>query len=77
LKRVGVDNIVMLPHRDWTPYADTLVVELPEDHSKRQELTALMKEVGRPDEYRVDPGNKLHEQLSGVRGQSFVRLRWD
>ena len=47
---VAIDNIVMLPNHDWTPYADTLIVRLPVDAARRRELFELMEHVGKPDE---------------------------
>jgi hypothetical protein len=70
---VAVDNIMMLPNHDWTPYADTLIVELPEEHEQRRALLALMRDVGRPDE----DGEESIENLFTDSGQSRVRLWWD
>lgn len=70
---VAIDNIMMLPNHDWTPYADTLIVDLPEDPVRRRELFELMKEVGQPDE---DGPNSIEELLMD-HGQSSVRLWWD
>jgi hypothetical protein len=70
---IGVDNIVMLESADWTPYADTLIVRLPEDRTRRRDLLALMKDVGRPDENGPD---SIEELLTDC-GQSEVRLWWD
>lgn len=66
---VWIDNAVMLPNHDWTPYADTLLVQMPEEPSKRRQLFELMEHVGRPDE---DGSEVLTD-----RGQSEVRLWWD
>jgi hypothetical protein len=70
---IGVDNIMMLPNDDWTPYADTLIVRLPDDGAQRRELFQFMKEVGRPDE----DGPDSIEELLTDHGQSSVRLWWD
>jgi hypothetical protein len=66
---VWIDNIMMLPNHHWTPYADTLLVDVPEDSAKRRELFELMEHVGRPDE---DGGEVLMDH-----GQKQVRLWWD
>jgi hypothetical protein len=67
---ICVDNVTLLPNHDWTPYADTLLVRLPEDHHKRSALFELMEYVGRPDEDGdADP---LIDS-----GQKEVRLWWD
>jgi hypothetical protein len=66
---VWIDNIMMLPNHDWTPYADALLVEVPEDPARRHELFEFMEHVGRPDE---DAGEVLTDH-----GQKEVRLWWD
>jgi hypothetical protein len=68
---VYVDNVVLLPNHDWTPYADTLLVGVPEDHQQRSRLFAFMKDIGRPDE----DGND--DLLLIDCGQREVRLWWD
>ena len=68
-KFVAIDNVVMLPNNQWAPYADTLIVDLPDDPATRRELLDLMERVGRPDE---DAGGRLHAW-----GESAVRLWWD
>ena len=68
---VHVDNEEFLPEHDWTPYADTLLVGLPEDDAKRSALFALMRDVGRPDE----DGNDDHLLIDS--GQREARLWWD
>jgi hypothetical protein len=70
---IGVDNIMMPPNHDWTPYADTLMVGLPEDPARRRELFELMEHIGRPDE---DGSTSLAELFSDC-GQRSIRLRWD
>jgi len=67
---VWIDNTMMLPNHDWTPYADTLIVTLPEDPAKRSALFDLMEHVGKPDEDGDD------EPLIDS-GQKEVRLWWD
>lgn len=67
---VCVDNVMMLPNHGWTPYADTLLVGLPDDPAKRSALFDLMKHVGKPDEDGDD------EPLIDC-GQKEVRLWWD
>lgn len=67
---VCVDNVMMLPNHGWTPYADTLLVRLPEDPAQRSLLFDLVEHVGKPDE---DGDN---EQLIDC-GQKEVRLWWD
>lgn len=71
--RVTIDNIMRLPNHDWTPYADTLVVELPKDPETRRALFDLMKDVGQPDE----DGGKTVEQMLTDCGQASMRLWWD
>jgi hypothetical protein len=62
--------VILLPNHDWTPYADTLIVNLPDDLKRRRELFQLMEEIGRPDD---DGGG---EPLMDC-GQRSVRLWWD
>ena len=69
---IGIEQVIV-PSHDWTPYADALIVRLPEDPSKRRKLFTLMRDVGQPDE---DGGEPIEEFLSD-RGQSSVRLWWD
>jgi hypothetical protein len=66
---VTIENILMLPNEEWVPYADTLIVCLPEDPEWRRELLEVMERVGRPDENADGP---LMDS-----GQSSVRLWWD
>ena len=66
---VWIDNVVMLPSHDWTPYADALVVELPEEPARRHELFDLMEQVGRPDQ--------RDDKVPTDQGQAEVRLSWD
>jgi hypothetical protein len=70
---VAIDNIVMPPDHAWTPYADTLIVVLPDDPARRRELFELMKHIGRPDQDGPDP----IEELFIDSGQRSVRLWWD
>ena len=72
-KMVAIDNIMMLPNHDWSPYADTLIVDLPEDPARRRELFELMEHVGRPDE---DGGTSIAELFIDC-GQRSIRLWWD
>jgi hypothetical protein len=66
---VAVDNVMLLPNHDWTPYADTLIVDLPDDSQTRRTLFELMADVGRPDE---DGAGHFMD-----RGGSSARLWWD
>jgi hypothetical protein len=66
---VWVDNIMMLPHHDWTPYADTLIVDFP-DGATRHEVLELIEHVGRPDRDAGEPPPHFI-------GPSSVRLWWD
>ena len=68
---ICVDNVVMLPNDDWTPYADTLLVRMPEDHQQRSAIFELMKHIGKPD----DDGGDDHLLID--LGQKDVRLWWD
>ena len=47
---VSIDGVLMLPNHNWAPYADTLIVDLPEDHEQRRDVFELMEHVGEPDE---------------------------
>jgi hypothetical protein len=67
---VCVDNVMMLPNHGWAPYADTLLVRMPEDPAKRSALFDLMEHVGKPDE----DGD---EEKCIDSGQKEVRLWWD
>lgn len=66
---VWIDNIMMLPKNDWTPYADALLVELPQEPARRHGLFELIEHVGRP-----DPDG---DEILTDRGQTEVRLWWD
>jgi hypothetical protein len=68
--QVCVDNEMMLPNHDWTPYADTLLVRMPEEPHKRRALFELMEHTGRPDEGGGD------WPLIDC-GQPQVQLWWD
>jgi hypothetical protein len=68
---ICVDNVMMLAHHGWTPYADTLLVSLPEDPSTRAALFDLMQHIGKPDE----DGGDDHWLIDS--GQEEVRLWWD
>ena len=70
---VAIEGVMMLPNHDWTPYADTLIVQPPDDPARRRELFAFMREVGQPDEDGPDP---IEEVLTDS-GQKVVRLWWD
>lgn len=67
---VTIDGLMFLPNHDWTPYADTLLVELPADAAMRRQLFELFEHFGRPDEHD-DHGPLLDS------GQHRVRLWWD
>ena len=67
---VCIDNVMMLPNHSWTPYADTLLVRLPDDPATRSALFDLMEHVGKPDEDGDD--DSLIDS-----GQKEVRLWWD
>ncbi|MEO6064793.1 MAG: hypothetical protein ABIP49_03295, partial [Lysobacterales bacterium] len=67
---VSVDNVMLLPNHNWAPYADTLLVRLPENAVKRKALFDLMEHVGQPDEDGVD-------EVLIESGQQEVRLWWD
>jgi hypothetical protein len=67
---VWIDNISMLPNDNWAPYADTLIVDLPDDGAKRQEVLQLIEHVGRPDEDAGEPAPQFI-------GPASVRLWWD
>jgi len=64
---VAIDNMLMLPSDHWAPYADTLLVDLPDDRAQRRRVFELVEEIGRPDE--DDPLVDC--------GQSAIRLWWD
>ena len=68
---ICVDNVRMFAHHGWAPYADTLIVRLPDDPSKRSALFDRIELIGRPDE------NGDHEQAFIDFGQKEVRLWWD
>ncbi len=68
---VRIDNIMMLPNDNWAPYADTLIVDLPKDGSKRRALLELIEHVGTPDE----DGGGDHPVFDA--GQTSIRLWWD
>ena len=68
---VSIDGILMLPNHNWAPIADTLIVDLPEDHEKRRDVFELMEQVGRPDEH-----DEIDQPLLDS-GQKAVRLWWD
>ena len=67
---VCIDNAVMLPNHDWIPYADTLLVGLPEDEEQRSALFNFMKNVAKPD----DDGGDDHLLIDF--GQKEARLWW-
>lgn len=66
---VSVDNVMMLPNHQWTPYADTLIVQPPDDLERRSAVFELMIHIGRPDE--------PNWRTMTDRGQAEVRLWWD
>jgi hypothetical protein len=66
---VWIDNAMLLPNHDWTPYADTLIVTLPQETARRCALFELIEHVGKPDE---DGDDVLIDS-----GQTAVRLWWD
>lgn len=70
---IGIEQVMVLPSHDWAPYADALIVTLPEDPRRRREVFDLMRDVGRPDE----DGGKSVEELLFDHGQSRIRLWWD
>jgi hypothetical protein len=47
---VWIDNVMLLPNLQWTPYADAVLVQLPEDPDRRRRLFDVMEQVGKPDE---------------------------
>ena len=69
-QEVWVDGLMWLPNHDWTPYTDTLMVDLPAEPERRQALFELMEHTGQPDE---------QEELGPLLdwGQTTVRLWWD
>jgi hypothetical protein len=69
--QVAIDDEMMLPNHNWTPYADTLLVRLSDDPAKRSALFDLIEHVGQPDEV----GNG-HDPLIDC-GQKELRLWWD
>lgn len=69
-KEIWIDNVMMLREHQWTPYADTLIVDLPEEGLKRHEVLELIEHVGRPDEDGGEPPPHFI-------GSSSVRLWWD
>lgn len=68
---VSINGILMLPNHNWAPYADTLIVDLPEDEEHRRAVFELIVHVGQPDEDGPDP-----DPLTD-RGQRSIRLWWD
>lgn len=67
---VAIGGVMLLPNHQWTPYADTLIVELPASHEQRHMIFEVMESVGRPDE-RDTLGPLLDS------GQARIRLWWD
>jgi hypothetical protein len=69
-KEVWVGGMVFLPNHDWTPYADTLMVELPAEAGARHTTFELIEHAGRPDE---------HDRLGPLldTGRTRIRLWWD
>jgi hypothetical protein len=64
---VWIDNVMMLPNHQWTPYADALLVRLPEDPDRRRSLFDVIEQVGKPDE--------LEDRTAGP--MPAVWLWWD
>jgi hypothetical protein len=74
---VWVDNVMMLANHNWTPYADTLIVDLPDDGKTAHDLLELIAEVGRPDaDGGEDPPHFIGPVPSRVEGPRSVRLWW-
>ena len=67
--KITIDNIQLLPGDDWLPYADTLMVTLPEPDTTRRAVMDLIEEVGRPDENSAEPWQGA--------GPNIARLWWD
>lgn len=67
---VTIDRVMFLLNHDWTPYADTLIVDLPVSQEHRHTIFEVMESVGGPDE---------HETLGPLldAGQERIRLWWD
>lgn len=67
---VTIGGVTLLPNHGWSPYADTLIVELPASREQRHTIFELMESVGRPDE---------HERFGPLTdsGQERIRLWWD
>jgi hypothetical protein len=68
--KVNVDNIQFLASMNWAPYADALLVELPDAGQRRRALFDVILEIGQPDQ---DGG----EWPISDHGQQTVRLWWD
>ena len=68
---VAIDNIMFVAKDDWTLYADTLIVGIPEDAAARQALLEVCRESGRPHQIADDP------RRFGETGPQRIRLRWD
>ena len=66
---VIVDHITTLPHDDGEPYADELIVVLPND-ARRKSIIDLIEHDGRPD--TVDDQQGVIDQ-----GRGSLRLWWD
>ena len=66
---VIVDHITTLPHDEGEPYADELIVVLPDD-VRRKSIVNLIEHEGRPD--TVDDQPHVLDQ-----GHGSVRLWWD
>jgi hypothetical protein len=65
---IAIDNILLLPNDHWAPYADTLLVDLPEDRAQRREVFDLVEEIGRPDD---------EDEPVIDCGQPTIRMWWD
>lgn len=68
---VAIDNVTMPPDHDWAPYADTLLVALPDNQTTRQTIFDVVHNTGRPDE--VSDLKKPYM----VTGPDLIRLRWN
>jgi hypothetical protein len=66
---VIVDHITLLPQDEGEPYADELIVVLPDD-ARRRSIVDLIKHEGRPD--AVDDQPDVID-----RGRGALRLWWD
>ncbi len=56
-QEVWVDGLMWLLNHDWTPYANTLMVDLPAEPERRHALFELMEHTGQPDEQDENLGH--------------------